>query len=1255
MSSTPSGVRPGNDGANCTGSRADGWYAGQKACWLGSPVWNPGNPTAFAWELLLTLQQGQERCAHLEAIYAVDDTGSFSANGGAKQSNPGNAHYLNPRPVPQIYGGWRVGTNRLRIDLVNTKPNPENTGPWGIYVEGSVCFTCDVPTLVPSFSPTAPTTLGTFRPAKQASYIDPDPLTFRTPNNSAYSPAHSSMLFRRVGGLGRLQCDMWWRQPAEVTWRKCGTLPVGHRNRDRPARRELPCEQLRMSLICDPPTCCVCGTKMPSDLRNGTVRSKDRLFVYRETALPVTLVDGAAVSLTEPGVYNEVANTTWSSQATMSTLPAGTKVLSYFVHVDSEGETSKCKMKFSTEVLGFQGMVVRASQDAMDASHALFSPGTRFCTRAGSGGCSRAMENADDGVTIGSDRMEVSVTSRSLRGYVDQLRVLVKPKELPVGLTACPKGCGKTACPVDCLVDIWQAWSACSVTCGSGTRQRNRWVLDAGQGGAACPALTETSACSKVCTEPPLPDPLCTRAPRPVTPTPVLTSMPSFQCLPTLAPAPLSSHPSLSPSLLPSRTPSFRGRRLLAAMEPVQLPAVSAQKWPVPQPMPHTLSTRVSHSRRLLASCTPQQTAPRCLDIKCEPASCCSCGNLPPASLKTGKVRSTTHSFVYRERTQVTLTKDQPVTILGSKPGSYDQIPKGNMYGAMYIRKGTTVVPFIVHGDSANAQVTCKITFATEILGVIVGSNKKDSAPLKMLVESDKVFGNPGTDYCSCTQEKGAGCSKAEHCARQMELHGGNKAHQDYFKLDHNRRTITFRTNSSPKWIDEARILVKPFTYAQAQNAGACPTQPVRTPAPVGQCGNAADARCSKSSLCTCPSGYVKNTISSCSGRKGYQCNLPLCGTSGACNWGPCRCASGYIKFTISNCSGRRGYQCRLPTKAPTLRPSRRPTATPTYRPSNTRAPTRPPIGPCGNAADARCSKASSCACPSGYVKNTIWNCSGGKGYQCNLPLCGTSGACNWGPCRCASGYIKFTLSNCSGRQGYQCKRPTTAPTLRPTPRPTPRPTHRPTAKTRTPTRLPTRATPRPTRRPTDVPTTLPPTTDRPSYRPTRTPTHVPTSTPTIAITMLPCTVPGLIECPQSPCPSALVDDNYHNRGNLLPGANPDCCHVAPCEFWKIPGSSTTIPDWLLGRQTPVGRKATQAGVACVSSTYMTFGNVWQESAQGTDLAPGEWDGSGDTSFSQCKAKAESSVHSVHAFTVASLARSEQCTLGMRIMHSCRV
>ena len=46
-------------------------------------------------------------------------------------------------------------------------------------------------------------------------------------------------------------------------------------------------------------------------------------------------------------------------------------------------------------------------------------------------------------------------------------------------------------------------------------------------------------------------------------------------------------------------------------------------------------------------------------------------------------------------RAQVTLTRNQPVTIKGNEPGHYDQIPSGNMYGAKYIPKGTKV--FLAH------------------------------------------------------------------------------------------------------------------------------------------------------------------------------------------------------------------------------------------------------------------------------------------------------------------------------------------------------------------------------------------------------------------------------------------------------------------------------------------------------------------------------------------------------------------------------
>ncbi len=57
-------------------------------------------------------------------------------------------------------------------------------------------------------------------------------------------------------------------------------------------------------------------------------------------------------------------------------------------------------------------------------------------------------------------------------------------------------GCTMSGCPVNCGTS-WTTWGSCDVTCGSGNKQRDLFVVTAAaNGGTPCPALTsETTAC----------------------------------------------------------------------------------------------------------------------------------------------------------------------------------------------------------------------------------------------------------------------------------------------------------------------------------------------------------------------------------------------------------------------------------------------------------------------------------------------------------------------------------------------------------------------------------------------------------------------------------------------------------------------------------------------------------------------------------------------------------------------------------------
>lgn len=59
------------------------------------------------------------------------------------------------------------------------------------------------------------------------------------------------------------------------------------------------------------------------------------------------------------------------------------------------------------------------------------------------------------------------------------------------------RSCNMQECPVDCELDDWAEWSACSKDCGGGVRQRVRSVrVTSEHGGAPCPAQQEEEVCN---------------------------------------------------------------------------------------------------------------------------------------------------------------------------------------------------------------------------------------------------------------------------------------------------------------------------------------------------------------------------------------------------------------------------------------------------------------------------------------------------------------------------------------------------------------------------------------------------------------------------------------------------------------------------------------------------------------------------------------------------------------------------------------
>ena len=180
-----------------------------------------------------------------------------------------------------------------------------------------------------------------------------------------------------------------------------------------------------------------------------------------------------------------------SNQLTVTFTTQPTSIGSLTATVTTNGQSSGSAVQVATAVAA-PTVTSSASNLALNAA-TLIIAGSGFDTIAANN--TVTLNNGATGTVTAATSTQLTVTFTSPPTSTGSLTAVVASFG---GISGSPVQVATAVlAPVDCVVSPWSAYGACSASCGGGTQTQTRTIVTpASNGGAACPALSQSQSCN---------------------------------------------------------------------------------------------------------------------------------------------------------------------------------------------------------------------------------------------------------------------------------------------------------------------------------------------------------------------------------------------------------------------------------------------------------------------------------------------------------------------------------------------------------------------------------------------------------------------------------------------------------------------------------------------------------------------------------------------------------------------------------------